>query len=307
MDVGCWNSGEVSMEMQAGSPALRRIRSGSRRALAGRAVWSQSPSGSVRGQMRAGGKAGGRKAWRSLVTNLGHREGVVQEDQRSAVTEAPCRGHGSPSSLGRQRFLCPEAALIPALWPGTPGWNQALLYTHRSATNAKPAFEIKKPTENMLSGALFPSDGGFLVAAANLSHWLCQRGGRPQSWEPEPSPSRWRRQPRTKAGVPALGGWCCPKLASHRVPGKHSSGCGVPTHAHPRHCLHRWAAPTASRPTEGSGPGGTPPVTGACPPGRHGQQGDSLVTALGSVPVHETRCGIRGPVSSGAFSMGLLV
>ena len=104
------------------------------------------------------------------------------------MTDGPVQGAQLPPSLGRQWFLRPEEALIPALCLETPDWDQALLYTCHSAANAEPGFEIEKPTESILSGALFPSDGGFLVAAANLSHRLYQRGGGPRAWRPEPSP-----------------------------------------------------------------------------------------------------------------------
>ena len=69
MEAGCGCGmlelrGEVSVEMQADWPTLLRIRSGNRRALAGRAMWSRSPSGSVRedrcgrGAMLAAGRPG---------------------------------------------------------------------------------------------------------------------------------------------------------------------------------------------------------------------------------------------------------
>lgn len=148
----------------------------------------------------------------SLVTNLGRWEGAVQEDRRSAVTDGPVRGAQLPPSLGRQWFLRPEEALIPALWPGTSDWDQALLYTRHSAANAEPGFEIEKPTESTLSAALFPSDGGFLVAAANLSHRLYQRGAAPEPGDLSPAlPLEAAAEDGGWGACSA--GWCCLKRA----------------------------------------------------------------------------------------------
>lgn len=114
------------MEMQAGLPALRRICSGNRRALAGRAVWSQGPSGSMReDRCRWGAKlAAGRPGAASSLIYLGHGEGAVQEDQRSAMTDSPVQGARLPLLTGETAVPLPRGgpdscavAGIPCLEP----------------------------------------------------------------------------------------------------------------------------------------------------------------------------------------------
>ena len=65
-----------------------------------------------------------------------------------------------------------------------PDWNQRVdLYpsfgSKRQYYPLKVFKKKKKKVRANLSSALFPSNGGVLVAAARLRHQLCQRGERP--------------------------------------------------------------------------------------------------------------------------------
>lgn len=116
--------------------------------------------------MREGAKTGNRRASCRLVPNLGHREGMIML----------LGGWGGPggaeTSLTREAVVrSPEGGLGSCAAAGNHlAGTSALIYTRCSAANTSPVFEIKKPNENELSSALFPSNGGFLAAAADLSH-----------------------------------------------------------------------------------------------------------------------------------------